>query len=279
MKGSFEPATLERELYAEWESRGYFALPGTGVRFASPFPPPNITGRLHLGHAFQHTLMDALIRYQRMKGRQALWQMGTDHASIATQMIVERQLESEGTSRDRIGRGEFLKRVWDWREHSGGEISQQLRRMGSSLDWSRDRFTMDAGFAAAVNEVFVRLYEDGLIYRKERLVNWDPVLKTAVSDLEVENVAERGQLWRIRYPLLDGRLTTDGADHVVVATTRPETMLGDTGLAVHPDDPRYCDLIGAKGPTAACRARNPHRRRPARRPRVRHRLRQGHAGA
>ena len=246
MKDSFEPSSLERALYAEWESNGYFTPAGHGRPFCIAIPPPNITGRLHLGHAFQHTVMDALIRYQRMKGRQALWQMGTDHAGIATQMIVERQLEAEGISRGDIGREAFLDRVWDWRNRSGGEISQQLRRMGSSLDWSRDRFTMDEGFTTAVNEVFVRLYEDGLIYRKERLVNWDPVLQTAVSDLEVENVAERGHLWRIRYPLLDGVLTSEGADHVVVATTRPETMLGDTGLAVHPDDPRYRDLIGTR---------------------------------
>ena len=246
MKDTFEPSSLERALYDEWESNGYFAPAGDGRPFCIAIPPPNITGRLHLGHAFQHTLMDALTRYQRMKGRQALWQMGTDHASIATHMIVERQLEAEGTSRTTIGREPFLKRVWEWRDRSGGEISQQLRRMGSSLDWSRDRFTMDEGFTAAVNEVFVRLYEDGLIYRKERLVNWDPVFKTAVSDLEVDNVEERGHLWHIRYPLLDGVRTSEGADHVVVATTRPETMLGDTGIAVHPDDPRYSDLIGAR---------------------------------
>ena len=246
MKDTFEPSSLEDALYAEWESNGYFAPAGNGRPFCIAIPPPNITGRLHLGHAFQHTLMDALIRYQRMKGRQALWQMGTDHASIATQMIVERQLEADGTSRDAIGREAFLQRVWQWREQSGGEISQQLRRMGSSLDWSRDRFTLDEGFCAAVNEVFVRLYEDGLIYKKERLVNWDPVLKTAVSDLEVDNVEQSGHLWHIRYPLLDGALTSAGADHVVVATTRPETMLGDTGLAVHPDDPRYRALIGAR---------------------------------
>ena len=246
MKGTFEPSSLERTLYDEWESNGYFAPTGDGRPFCIAIPPPNITGRLHLGHAFQHTLMDALTRYQRMKGRQALWQMGTDHASIATQMIVERQLEAEGTSRADIGREAFLERVWEWRDQSGGDISQQLRRMGSSLDWSRDRFTMDEGFSAAVNEVFVRLYENGLIYRKERLVNWDPVLKTAVSDIEVDNVDESGHLWHIRYPLLDGARTSAGADHVVVATTRPETMLGDTGLAVHPDDPRYRDLIGAR---------------------------------
>ncbi|MDE0225560.1 MAG: valine--tRNA ligase [Gammaproteobacteria bacterium] len=246
MKGSFEPDSLERELYAEWESSGHFAPAGNGRPFCIAIPPPNITGRLHLGHAFQHTLMDALTRYQRMKGRQALWQMGTDHASIATQMIVERQLEADGISRDAIGREEFVNRVWEWRDRSGGEISQQLRRMGSSLDWSRDRFTMDEGFCTAVNEVFVRLYEDGLIYKRKRLVNWDPVLKTAVSDLEVDNVDEQGHLWHIRYPLLDGVLTSSGANHVVVATTRPETMLGDTGLAVHPDDPRYRGLIGAR---------------------------------
>ena len=246
MKDTFEPASLERALYAEWESNGYFAPAGNGRPFCIAIPPPNITGRLHLGHAFQHTLMDALTRYQRMKGRQALWQMGTDHASIATQMIVERQLEADGTSRDAVGREAFLQRVWEWRDQSGGEISQQLRRMGSSLDWSRDRFTMDEGFCTAVNEVFVRLYEDGLIYKKERLVNWDPVLKTAVSDLEVDNVEEQGHLWYIRYPLLDGALTPQGADHVVVATTRPETMLGDTGLAVHPHDPRYRALIGTR---------------------------------
>ena len=207
-------------------------------------PPPNVTGSLHMGHAFQHTLMDSLIRYQRMRGKDTLWQMGTDHAGISTQMLVERQLNAEGKTRHDVGRDAFLERVWAWKAESGGNISQQLRRMGSSLDWSRERFTLDDKYADAVLEVFVKLYEEDLIYRGQRLVNWDPELGTAISDLEVNNTEEAGHLWHFKYPLCDGVTAKDGADCLIVATTRPETMLGDTAVAVHPEDERYSDLIG-----------------------------------
>jgi valyl-tRNA synthetase len=245
MDSSFDPHSIEQSFYREWEDAGYFAPKGNGQPYCIVIPPPNVTGSLHMGHAFQHTLMDALIRYHRMKGDRTLWQMGTDHAGISTQMLVERQLNTEGISRLDIGREAFVEKVWEWKQLSGGNISQQLRRMGSSLDWSRERFTLDEGFSKAVLEVFVRLYEEGLIYRGQRLVNWDPVLGTAISDLEVENTEEDGKLWHFRYPLNDGRRTAAGADHLVVATTRPETMLGDTAVAVHPEDERYQDLIGA----------------------------------
>jgi valyl-tRNA synthetase len=244
MDSSFDPHAIEQKLYAEWEGADYFAPQGNGDGYCIAIPPPNVTGSLHMGHAFQHTLMDALIRYERMKGRRTLWQMGTDHAGIATQMLVERQLLAEGATREEIGREAFIERVWDWRNHSGNNISKQLRRMGSSLDWSRDRFTMDDGFCQAVLEVFVRLYEEGLIYRGQRLVNWDPELKSVISDLEVENTEERGHLWHFRYPLAGGLTTREGEPYLVVATTRPETMLGDTAVAVHPDDERYAALVG-----------------------------------
>jgi valyl-tRNA synthetase len=246
MENSFDPHAIERDLYREWESRGYFAPDGNGVPYCIMIPPPNVTGSLHMGHAFQHTIMDALIRHARMSGRRTLWQMGTDHAGIATQMVVERQLAAEGKRKEDLGREAFVDRVWAWKNTSGGLISQQLRRMGSSLDWSRDRFTMDEGFSRAVREVFVRLHEDGLVYRGTRLVNWDPALQSAISDLEVANQDEDGQLWHFRYPLLDGARTRDGRDHLVVATTRPETMLGDTAVAVHPGDERYRDLVGKR---------------------------------
>lgn len=245
MDSSFDPHSIEQSLYDEWENAGYFAPEGNGTPYSIVIPPPNVTGSLHMGHAFQHTLMDALIRYHRMKGDRTLWQMGTDHAGISTQMLVERQLNAEGQSRLDVGREAFVERVWDWKQESGGNISRQLRRMGSSLDWSRDRFTLDEGFSRAVLEVFVRLFDEGLIYRGQRLVNWDPELGTAISDLEVENSEEDGKLWHFRYPLSGGRTTADGQDHLVVATTRPETMLGDTAVAVHPEDERYQDLIGA----------------------------------
>ena len=245
MEKSYQPRDIEQDLYAEWEAAGWFAPRGDGDPFCIMIPPPNVTGSLHMGHAFQDTLMDALIRYQRMRGRRTLWQVGTDHAGIATQMIVERQLEREQTSLPELGREAFLARVWRWKEESGGRITNQLRRMGASVDWSRERFTMDEGFSRAVREVFVRLFDEGLIYRGKRLVNWDPVLKTALSDLEVENVEEKGHLWHFRYPLADGRRTADGRDHLVVATTRPETLLGDTAVAVHPEDARYAELVGA----------------------------------
>ena len=244
MESSFDPHAIEQSLYEEWEKADYFAPTGNGPNYCIVIPPPNVTGSLHMGHAFQHTLMDTLIRYQRMKGSRTLWQMGTDHAGISTQMLVERQLNAEGKNRHDIGRESFVDRVWAWKEHSGSNISQQLRRMGSSLDWSRDRFTLDAGFSRAVIEVFVQLYDEGLIYRGQRLVNWDPELGTAISDLEVNNEEEQGHLWHFRYPLANGIKTLDGESYLIVATTRPETMLGDTAVAVHPDDERYADLVG-----------------------------------
>jgi len=236
----YAPQDIERRIYERWESHGWFAPSGHGVPFCILIPPPNVTGTLHMGHAFQHTLMDALTRYQRMRGRDALWQPGTDHAGIATQMVVERQLNAEGLRRTDLTREAFIERVWRWKEHSGGTIAAQMRRLGDSVDWSRDRFTMDPGLSRAVVEVFVRLYDEGLIYRGKRLVNWDPVLLTALSDLEVEASEEEGQLWHLRYPL------ADGSGHLVVATTRPETLLGDTAVAVNPQDERYQGLIGRR---------------------------------
>lgn len=238
MNKSYDPHDIERRLYERWEKCGYFAPAGDGEPYCIMIPPPNVTGTLHMGHAFQDTIMDALIRYHRMQGRKTLWQPGIDHAGIATQMVVERQLNAEGTSRKELGRDAFEDRVWQWKNESGGRISQQLRRMGASLDWSRERFTMDDDLSAAVTEEFVTLYDEGLIYRGKRLVNWDPVLHTALSDLEVLQADEPGHLWHFRYPL------AEGGGHVVVATTRPETMLGDSAVAVHPDDDRYHHLIG-----------------------------------
>jgi len=244
MESSFDPHAIEQDLYDHWESQDYFAPAGNGPGYCVLIPPPNVTGTLHMGHGLNQTLMDTLIRYQRMKGSRTLWQMGTDHAGIATQMLVERQLQEQGLQRADMGRDDFIEKVWQWREESGGTITQQLRRMGSSLDWSRDRFTMDDGYAHAVLEVFERLFDEGLIYRGQRLVNWDPQLGTAISDLEVENHEEQGHMWHFHYPLLDGLLTREGADHLSVATTRPETMLGDTAVAVHPDDERFAHLVG-----------------------------------
>jgi valyl-tRNA synthetase len=238
---SFEPAAIEARWYSTWEKNGTFRAgldESNPNRYCILLPPPNVTGTLHMGHAFQHTLMDALTRYHRMRGYNTLWQPGTDHAGIATQIVVERQLEAEGASRRALGREKFVERVWRWKEESGSAITRQMRRLGASCDWGRERFTMDEGLSAVVTEVFVRLHELGLIYRGKRLVNWDPVLKSAVSDLEVESEEEEGHLWHIRYPL------ASGADFLVVATTRPETMLGDVALAVHPDDPRYQRYIG-----------------------------------
>ncbi|MHB8252577.1 MAG: valine--tRNA ligase [Acidiferrobacter sp.] len=234
---SYEPEEIEKALYAQWEAMGAFAPSGRGTSYCIMIPPPNVTGSLHMGHAFQDTIMDALTRYHRMRGDDTLWQPGTDHAGIATQMVVERQLEAAGTSRAALGREPFLAAVWEWKARSGGRISEQLRRMGASVDWSRERFTLDDGLSLAVREVFVRLYEEGLIYRGKRLVNWDPLLGTAVSDLEVTAEEEDGFLWHIRYPLHSG-------ETLIVATTRPETLLGDEAVAVHPDDPRYQKLIG-----------------------------------
>jgi valyl-tRNA synthetase len=238
MDKSYQPKEIEEHIYARWEDAGYFAPRGDGEPYCIMIPPPNVTGTLHMGHAFQDTIMDALTRYKRMQGCKALWQPGMDHAGIATQMVVERLLNSEGTSRRELGREKFVERVWQWKEQSGGQIANQLRRLGGSVDWSRDRFTMDEGLSRAVTEVFVSLYDEGLIYRGKRLVNWDPVLHTALSDLEVLSADEEGQLWHFRYPLASGE------GHLVVATTRPETMLGDSAVAVHPDDDRYRDLVG-----------------------------------
>src|SRR5262245_39504239 len=246
MENSFDPHAIERSLYQEWEQSGVFEPRGNGKPYCIMIPPPNVTGSLHIGHAFDQTIMDTLIRYRRMKGDRTLWQMGTDHAGIATQMLVERQLQAQGIDKATLGREAFLEKVWEWQRTSGGAISQQLRRMGSSLAWSRDRFTMDEGFSRAVIEAFVRLYDEGLIYRGKRLVNWDPELQTAISDLEVENTEEQGSLWHFRYPLCDGARTAAGHDYLVVATTRPETMLGDTAVAVHPDAPRYQSLVGGR---------------------------------
>ncbi len=238
MDKSYQPKDIEKRVYERWEERGYFAPQGDGEPYCIMIPPPNVTGTLHMGHGFGDTIQDTLTRYHRMMGRKTLWQPGMDHAGIATQMVVERLLNSEGTSRRELGREKFVDRVWDWKEHSGGQIEQQLRRLGVSVDWSRDRFTMDEGLSRAVTEVFVRLHEEGLIYRGKRLVNWDPVLHTALSDLEVLSDDEPGHLWHFRYPLASG----DG--YLVVATTRPETMLGDSAVAVHPEDERYQKLIG-----------------------------------
>jgi valyl-tRNA synthetase len=240
MEKSYSPQDIERRVYDRWERSGAFAPRGTGRGYCIVIPPPNVTGTLHMGHAFQDTIMDALTRFHRMRGEPTLWQPGTDHAGIATQMVVERQLNAEGRSRAELGRDAFVERVWQWKAQSGNTIAHQLRRLGASVDWSRDRFTMDEGLSRTVTEVFVRLHDEGLIYRGARLVNWDPVLLTAVSDLEVLNDEEDGSLWHLRYPLEDG----DG--HVVVATTRPETMLGDTAVAVHPQDERYRQLIGRR---------------------------------
>jgi valyl-tRNA synthetase len=237
---SFEPHEIEKRWYAHWEGAGYY---GMGREEGKPFycillPPPNVTGTLHMGHAFQHGLMDALTRYHRMRGENTLWQPGTDHAGIATQIVVERQLDAQKISRHDLGREKFLEKVWEWKEHSGSTITRQMRRLGTSPDWSRERFTMDEGLSTAVTEVFVRLYNEGLIYRGKRLVNWDPVLQTAVSDLEVVSEEEDGFIWEISYPL------EDGSGYLTVATTRPETLLGDTAVAVNPADERYTHLVG-----------------------------------
>ncbi len=240
MDKAYDPHAIEQDWYRTWEEQGYFSANDndSDTAYCIMLPPPNVTGSLHMGHAFQDTLMDTLIRYHRMRGDRTLWQTGTDHAGIATQMVVERQLAADGKSRHDLGREKFTDAVWDWKEHSGNTITRQLRRMGTSMDWSRERFTMDDGLSEAVREVFVQLYDEGLIYRGKRLVNWDPVLHTAISDLEVISEEENGHMWHIRYPRADGK------GHVIVATTRPETMLGDAAVAVHPDDERYQDLIG-----------------------------------
>ncbi|OQK15740.1 valine--tRNA ligase [Methyloprofundus sedimenti] len=238
MEKTYNPAAIEQHWYTTWEEKNYFAPRQEGKSFCIMIPPPNVTGSLHMGHAFQDTIMDALTRYHRMKGYNTLWQPGTDHAGIATQMVVERLINQEGKTRHDYGREKFIERIWDWKEESGGTITKQLRRMGASLDWSRERFTMDDGLSEAVKEVFISLYEEGLIYRGKRLVNWDPVLHTAVSDLEVLSEEENGSMWHMRYPL------SNGSGHLIVATTRPETMLGDAAVAIHPNDERYKHLLG-----------------------------------
>jgi len=244
MDKTYQPHAIETTWYQTWEANNYFAPQGSGDAYTIMIPPPNVTGSLHMGHGFNNAIMDALIRFRRMQGRNTLWQPGTDHAGIATQMVVERQLGAQGVSRHDLGREKFLDKVWEWKEQSGGTITRQIRRLGSSVDWSRERFTMDDGLSDAVKEAFVRLHEDGLIYRGKRLVNWDTKLHTAISDLEVENHDEKGSLWNLRYPLADGAKTADGLDYLIVATTRPETMLGDAAVAVNPNDERYQALIG-----------------------------------
>ena len=246
MDKTYDPHRIEQHWYDTWERENHFAPSGQGAPYCIMIPPPNVTGTLHMGHAFQDTIMDVLTRYHRMSGNNTLWQPGTDHAGIATQMVVERQLNAEGKTRHDLGREAFVQRVWDWKHESGGTITQQLRRMGASVDWSRERFTMDDGLSSAVREVFVRLFDEDLIYRGKRLVNWDPVLHTAVSDLEVVSEEEKGHIWHMRYPLADG----DG--HMVVATTRPETMLGDTAVAVHPEDERFTHLVGKRVQLPLC---------------------------
>ena len=247
MEKTYNPQDIEQPLYEHWEKQGYFKPNGDESQesFCIMIPPPNVTGSLHMGHAFQQTIMDTMIRYQRMQGKNTLWQVGTDHAGIATQMVVERKIAAEeGKTRHDYGREAFIDKIWEWKAESGGTITRQMRRLGNSVDWERERFTMDEGLSNAVKEVFVRLYKEDLIYRGKRLVNWDPKLRTAISDLEVENRESKGSMWHIRYPLADGAKTADGKDYLVVATTRPETLLGDTGVAVNPEDPRYKDLIG-----------------------------------
>ena len=238
MDKTYNPKEIESRIYESWEDSGYFSPSKSGDPYCIVIPPPNVTGTLHMGHAFQDTIMDIIIRYQRMKGNNTLWQVGTDHAGIATQMVVERQLERSGTSRQKLGREAFEKEVWKWKEKSGNTITQQMKRLGASTDWTREKFTMDENLVQGVTRVFIQLYEEGLIYRGKRLVNWDPILQTALSDLEVVTSEEKGSLWHMKYPI-------DGLDdYIVVATTRPETMLGDTAVAVHPDDKRYKNLIG-----------------------------------
>ncbi|MGZ3297269.1 MAG: class I tRNA ligase family protein, partial [Xanthobacteraceae bacterium] len=250
MDKTYQPSAVEGRVYASWEVAGAFGAGRPERRAARPYciviPPPNVTGSLHMGHALNNTLQDVLARFERMRGRDVLWQPGTDHAGIATQMVVERQLmERQEPGRRVLGREKFLEKVWAWKAESGGTITQQLKRLGASCDWSRERFTMDEGLSRAVRKVFVELYRQGLIYKDKRLVNWDPKLLTAISDLEVQQVEVKGHLWHIRYPLEGVTFdANDPATFISVATTRPETMLGDTAVAVHPDDERYTHLVG-----------------------------------
>ena len=251
MDKTYCPQSIETKIYETWERKGYFSPANQGDAYCIMIPPPNVTGTLHMGHAFQDTIMDTLTRYHRMQGKRTLWQVGTDHAGIATQMVVERQLEKDGLSRLEMGREDFTDKVWQWKRDSGNTISNQLRRMGASVDWTRERFTMDEGLSEAVTEVFVQLYEEGLIYRGKRLVNWDPVLRTALSDLEVNSTEELGKLWHLKYPI------ANSDDSLIVATTRPETMLGDTAVAVNPKDHRYQHLIGKEIELPLCSRKIP----------------------
>ncbi|MDD4616523.1 MAG: class I tRNA ligase family protein, partial [Alphaproteobacteria bacterium] len=237
---NYDPSAAEAKIYDKWEKSGAFACDVNSPKlpYCIMMPPPNITGSLHMGHALTFTIQDILIRYQRMKGKDVLWQPGTDHAGIATQMVVERQLAKKGIDRREMGREAFIETVWKWKEESGGMITRQLRRLGASCDWSRERFTMDEGLSRAVAHEFVRLYKDGLVYKDKRLVNWDPKMQTAVSDLEVEQKEVKGNLWHFKYPI------EGSADFIIVATTRPETLLGDTAVAVHPENARLKHLIG-----------------------------------
>ncbi|WP_279606451.1 class I tRNA ligase family protein, partial [Sphingobium yanoikuyae] len=241
---TFDPAAIETRWYQHWEANGLFRPDRPG---AEPFtivnPPPNVTGSLHVGHALDNTLQDIVVRYERLRGKDALWVVGTDHAGIATQMVVERQLNATGQKRTDFSRDDFVAKVWEWKAESGGAITSQLRRLGCSMDWANERFTMDEGFSKAVIKVFVELHQRGLLYRDKRLVNWDPHFRSAISDLEVETKETQGGFWRFRYPLADGVTLADGSDHIVVATTRPETMLADMAIAVHPDDARYQAVI------------------------------------
>ncbi len=244
MEKTYQPQQIESHWYKTWEDKGCFTPQGDNGAYSIVIPPPNVTGRLHMGHGLQNAIMDALIRYHRMLGQKTLWQVGTDHAGIATQMVVERQLEKAGTNRKALGREKFVAKVWEWKQESGDIITQQIRRLGSSIDWSRERFTMDEGLSATVEKVFIQLYDEGLIYRGNRLVNWDPRLHTAVSDLEVIADEEDGFFWYFNYPLADGTLTASGDTFITIATTRPETLLGDTAVAVNPEDERFKSLIG-----------------------------------
>ncbi len=257
MDKTYQPNQIESHWYKQWEEKGYFTPQGEGDAYSIVIPPPNVTGRLHMGHGFQNALMDALIRYQRMLGKKTLWQVGTDHAGIATQMVVERQLAALNTTRQELGRDKFLEKVWDWKQESGDIITQQIRRLGSSMDWSRERFTMDPKFSKVVEKVFIELYDEKLIYRGNRLVNWDPTLHTAISDLEVLSEEEDGFLWHFRYPLADGATTATGDTYITIATTRPETLLGDTAVAVNPTDARYTSLIGKSVLLPLCNRRIP----------------------
>ena len=247
---TYTPKDVEARTYEMWESSGAFACGPkkdggeSQDAYTIVIPPPNVTGSLHMGHALNNTLQDIMIRYNRMLGKDTLWQPGTDHAGIATQMVVERQMEAEGLTRHDLGREKFIERVWEWKAESGGTITRQLRRLGASCDWSRERFTMDEGLSKAVQKVFVELHKAGLIYRDKRLVNWDPMLHTAISDLEVENKEQNGKMWYFKYPIANSDGSARDGEFVIVATTRPETMLGDSGVAVHPDDERYADLVG-----------------------------------